>query len=138
MNLVLVRKGTQVIVPFILVVALGLLVRGHDAPGGGFVAGLMISAAWTLYRFAFGAEEVERILPVRAMTLAGTGLLIAAGSFLPGMLMGGAAGLGVWGAVDLGVLGKPKIGTPVVFDIGVCLIVVGTVVGILERGGRDE
>jgi NADH:ubiquinone oxidoreductase subunit 5 (subunit L)/multisubunit Na+/H+ antiporter MnhA subunit len=115
----------------ILMFSLYLLMRGHNYPGGGFIAGLLSAVALMLLSFARGLEQFHRILPFDPMRLAAVGLLLtAAVSFAPVFL--GAPFLKHWnGYVDLPGLGKTFVGTPLLFDIGVYLAVLGAVVKIL-------
>ena len=107
--------------PVLLLFALFLLLRGHNEPGGGFVAGLVAAAAFSLYSIAFGVQEARKALLARPMTLLGAGLLIALASGVPALFRGQPFLTASWfgGAVALG--------TPVLFDIGVFLVVAGVV-----------
>jgi multicomponent Na+:H+ antiporter subunit B len=107
--------------PLLLLFAVFLLIRGHNEPGGGFVGGLVAAAAFSLYGISYGVEHARRALLVRPMTLLGTGLLIALVSGMPSMLRGQPYLTAQW------ALGPVAIGTPVVFDIGVFLVVTGVV-----------
>src|SRR5690625_11745 len=73
---------SRVLFPVIAIVALFLLLRGHDLPGGGFAAGLTASIAIILQYMMGGTHWIEarlRVLPLRWM---GAGLLLAAGTGL--------------------------------------------------------
>ncbi|MGH7104575.1 MAG: monovalent cation/H+ antiporter subunit A [Acetobacteraceae bacterium] len=117
----------RLLFPVIGLVALFLLLRGHDLPGGGFVAGLTMAVAFLVQYMAGGARWVEarlRIHPVRWM---GAGLLLAAG-----------AGAGAWGfarpfltAYSLPLVGTIALPSVLVFDAGVFALVVGAVVLVL-------
>lgn len=115
----------------ILMFSLYLLLRGHNYPGGGFIAGLLSAVALILLSFARGLEQFHRILPFDPMRLASVGLLLTAVvSLAP--VFSGAPFLKHWnGYVDLPALGKTFLGTPLLFDIGVYLAVLGAVVKIL-------
>ena len=107
--------------PLLLLFALFLLMRGHNQPGGGFVGGLVAAAAFALYAIAFGVEQARRALLVNPLVLLGSGLLIAAASGLPAVIGGRSFLSAVW------VSWPAALGTPVVFDIGVFLVVTGVV-----------
>lgn len=109
-----------------MVLALYILLRGHNAPGGGFIGGLVASGAVVLIAFAFGARRAKRLLIIHPITLAGIGLALALVSGLPALLHGSAYLTHLWGDLptELGVL---KLGTTYVFDLGVFLVVVGAV-----------
>lgn len=108
------------------VIAVYILLRGHNAPGGGFIGGLVASGAVVLITFAFGARRAKRMLIVHPITLAGIGLALAILSGLPALLSGSAFLTHLWG--DLGTeLGVLKLGTTYIFDFGVFLVVIGAV-----------
>ena len=115
------RTAARLLMPLLLVFAVFLLLRGHNEPGGGFVGGLVASAAFALYAIAFGAQRARQALLVRPLTLLGAGLLIAVGSGLPAVLRGQPFLTASW------MSGPVALGTPVLFDIGVFLVVAGVV-----------
>ena len=115
------RTAARLLMPLLLVFAVFLLLRGHDEPGGGFVAGLVAAAAFALYALAFGVTRARHALLVRPMTLLGTGLLLALLSGVPAVLRGEPFLTAWWGP------GPVPFGTPVVFDVGVLLVVAGVV-----------
>ncbi len=115
------RTAARVLMPLLLLFAFFLLLRGHNQPGGGFVGGLVAAAAFALYSIAFGVESARRALLVEPLTLLGVGLLIALASGLPAVFEGRPFLSAVWS------LDPVAIGTPVVFDIGVFLVVTGVV-----------
>ncbi|MFC5387133.1 monovalent cation/H+ antiporter subunit A [Aquamicrobium segne] len=117
--------------PVIIMLAAYLFLRGHDLPGGGFVAGIALASAFILQYLAAGTRWVEerlRVLPVRWI---GLGLLIAA-----------ATGIGAWVLdypfltsharyIDLPLIGKIPAATALFFDFGVFALVVGATVLML-------
>jgi multicomponent Na+:H+ antiporter subunit A len=113
------RTAAGLLMPLLLLFSVFLLLRGHNEPGGGFVGGLVAAAAFALYAMAFGVGHARRMLRVRPMTLIGGGLLIALGSGFPAVLRGQPFLTAQW--PDLPV----ALGTPVLFDIGVFLVVAG-------------
>jgi multisubunit Na+/H+ antiporter MnhB subunit len=116
--------------PLLLLFALFLLFRGHNEPGGGFVGGLVVAAAFVLYLIAYGLPAARRALLVEPSTLLGAGLLVAIGSGVPAVALGLPFMTAVWTTIGLGsaVL---DVGTPLVFDIGVFLAVIGVVLTIV-------
>ena len=65
------RTAARVLMPLLLLFAAFLLLRGHNEPGGGFVAGLVAAAAFSLYAMAYGVERAHRALLVEPLTLLG-------------------------------------------------------------------
>lgn len=129
MSTPIVRSGTRLLAPLLLLFSLFLLVRGHNEPGGGFVGGLVAATAFALVLLTEGKPMAERLLRCDARSLIAGGLIVALGSGLPPMLAGRPFMTGLWLAAPLPVVGK--LGSPVIFDVGVYLVVLGIVVAIL-------
>jgi len=127
---VILRTATQYITPLLLLYSVFLLLRGHDEPGGGFVGGLMASAAFVLHAIAYGVASARRLFLIHPPVLIGAGLLLAAGSAALSLLAGKPFMTGTWGAVHLGDTAV-HLGTPVFFDIAVYLVVLGVTVVII-------
>ena len=133
LNTMILRETTRRLVPLILVFSVFLLLRGHEHPGGGFVGGLVASIAFSLYAFVFGPRAARGIMRADPRVVGAAGLAVAIASGFVGSMRDGAPFLtGQWGA-----LAGLKIGTPVIFDVGVYLVVVGVVLtfvlGLKER-----
>lgn len=135
----LLETGSRTIVPTLLVVSLYLLVVGHNTPGGGFVGGLLAGSGLLVVFLTGGREAVDELLPVRAGTLIGSGIGLAMATALGGLVFGGA--LLTSGKLDvaLGWFGTLEVGSALIFDVGVYLVVVGLVATVLVRlGDREE
>ena len=128
----------RLLLPMAVLVSLYLFLRGHNAPGGGFIAGLVLALALILQYVANGRAWVEQRLRTDFRVWIGAGLLIA-----------GAAGAGSWlfGAPFLTstyaywtapLLGALPLASAVVFDLGVYLTVVGATMLALVSIGRLE
>ncbi len=108
------------------VFALYLLLRGHNLPGGGFIGGLVSALSLIMLSLAYGVERAQHILRVDPIRLAALGLLLA---FLTALLpvLVGADFLKHynWKFTDVPVLGSLAVGTPLIFDIGIFLVVIG-------------
>ena len=133
MNTLIIRETTRMLASLILVFSVFVLIRGHDHPGGGFSGGLIASISFCLYVFAFDAQTVRRTLRVDPRYIAASGLVLAIGSSFVGLAVRGAPFL----SSEWVTFAGQKIGTPLVFDVGVYLVVIGTVMtivlGIKER-----
>jgi len=117
------------LLPLLLLFSVFLLIRGHNEPGGGFVGGLVAAAAFALYAIAEGVAKVRQTLRVDPRVLIGAGLLVALSSGLLSLLQGQPFMTGLWYKQAVPVLGK--LGTPVLFDTGVYLVVVGIILTII-------
>jgi multicomponent K+:H+ antiporter subunit A len=113
------------LLPLALTVSVYVFLRGHNAPGGGFVAGLITAAALVMYYMAHGFRTTASQLPLDYARLAGAGLLVA-----------GATGVGAWladkpfltgahGHPVVPLLGELPLASAALFDLGVYLTVVG-------------
>jgi multisubunit Na+/H+ antiporter MnhB subunit len=121
----------------VLVLSVYLLFAGHNQPGGGFVGGLVAGAAVGLRYIAGGIEAVRHASPVRAWTILGTGLLVAALAAAVPVALGGAVLESAKATWHLPVLGEVHATTAAVFDTGVYLVVVGLVLMVFEAFGDD-
>jgi multicomponent Na+:H+ antiporter subunit B len=130
MTSTILQTATRVLMPLLLLFAVFLLLRGHNQPGGGFVAGLVVASSFVLYSIAFGVDASRRALLVRPATLLGVGPLVALTSGLPGLISGQPFMTARWTELHLGSTAV-AIGTPLVFDVGVFLAVVGVVLTIV-------
>jgi len=116
--------------PLLLLYAVFLLWRGHNAPGGGFESGLVAAAAFVLYSLTAGVQASRRALRIEPSALLSLGLGIALLSGIPGVLSGGTFMTAVWGSLKIGDL-RVTLGTPLLFDVGVFLAVLGVVLTIV-------
>lgn len=130
MTSTILRTAARVLMPLLLLFAFFLLLRGHNQPGGGFVGGLVVAASFVLYSIAYGVDAARRALLVDPSTLLGAGLLTALASGLPGVFAGEPFMTAVWIEPDAASRSF-LVGTPLVFDIGVFLAVVGVVLTIV-------
>jgi multicomponent Na+:H+ antiporter subunit B len=127
--------ATTYLLPLLLLLSVYLLLHGHDFPGGGFVGGLVASAAFALYAISHGVEESRKLIRVDPQYLIGAGLLIALlGGCLP-LLLGKPFLTGLW--VTLEPVIEWKIGTPVLFDVGVYFAVIGATLTIIFSLAED-
>jgi len=109
-----------------------LLLRGHNEPGGGFIGGLVGAMALVLRNIA-DRDKAPRLFGIEPRSLVLAGLALAAASGLPGLLVRGDFLAAMWGPeFSLPPIGKIKLGTPLVFDIGVYALVMGMAL-ILHR-----
>lgn len=137
MNSLILQTATRLIHPLLIFFSVFLLLRGHNAPGGGFIGGLMAAAGFALHAIAYDVEAAQRSLRVEPQTLIGTGLLIALADGLFGLLRGQPFMTGAWRAVEVAGLGKLDIGTPFVFDVGVYCVVCGIALLIVFSLAED-
>jgi len=117
--------------PFVTVLALYLLMRGHDLPGGGFAAGVTMSIALILQYMAAGTRSVEARLRIKPLNWIGVGLLMAVATGLGALVFGYPFLTSFFRYLDVPLVGKVPIASALLFDLGVFLLVVGTTALIL-------
>jgi multicomponent Na+:H+ antiporter subunit B len=132
MNTLIFRTIAPLIASAMLLFSLVVLLRGHNDPGGGFIGGLLAASSAAIYAMARGVGEVRRLLRFNPVGFAGFGVLLAAFSGLLSAFAGAPFLTGLWLPANL-------FGVPGAFDIGVYLVVFGTVSAIalaLEDSGE--
>jgi multicomponent K+:H+ antiporter subunit A len=119
----------RIILPPALLFAAFLFARGHNLPGGGFVAGLMTAATVILQYVATGREGIYA--PIESRRLIGLGLLVAVMAGLGAMLAGQPFLSSAFGHLEVPLLGHLEASTAAIFDLGVFLVVTGVTLTIL-------
>ncbi len=117
---------TRLVFPAMLVVAVFLLLRGHDLPGGGFSAGMVVAIAIILQYMIGGTDWTEdRLAWIRPRLWMGVGLLVAAGTALASIAFGRPFLTTYFAYAELPLFGKLPTASALVFDIGIFALVVG-------------
>lgn len=133
---VILATASRYLLPLMLIFSFFLLLRGHNEPGGGFVGGLVAAAAYALYFIANGIAEAQKALRTEPIRLIAAGLLTALGSALPALLARKPFMTGLWWNTNLPVIGK--VGTPLLFDTGVFLLVLGIALKIIFALAEED
>ncbi|UXU75392.1 MULTISPECIES: monovalent cation/H+ antiporter subunit A [unclassified Paracoccus (in: a-proteobacteria)] len=127
---------TRLVLPFLLVIGIYIFLRGHNMPGGGFIAGLVVSVALVSQYMASGYEWAEQRQRINYHALIGAGVIAA-----------GVTGIGAWffdrpfltsafGYVKLPGIEKFELASAMGFDLGVFLCVLGAVMLALNSLAR--
>ena len=127
---------SRLLLPMALLVAAWLFLRGHNEPGGGFIAGLVAGVALILQYIATGSGDTDRRMGWNHVGLIGAGIMIAVLTGLGSWLLGYPFLTSSYGYVSLPVIGTFELATAMLFDLGVFLGVVGTLLLILSGIGR--
>lgn len=139
-NSVILNTVVSWVVYIVIIFALYLFWTGHNAPGGGFIAGLMTAAAITLLYVTFGSRFIQNTMRFDFKYLVGIGLSISLGCGLGGMLFGDPFLTHTFGHFSLGLWGDVELATATIFDLGVFFTVTGGCVTIItsisENGSR--
>ncbi|MGE0666166.1 MAG: monovalent cation/H+ antiporter subunit A [Sphingomonadales bacterium] len=112
--------------PFVAALALYLFLRGHDLPGGGFVAGLVMAVGFILQYMSQGARWVESRLSIRPVLWIGLGLFLSGATGIGAAVFGHPFLTSYSTYADIPLLGRIPLATALLFDLGVFLLVVGT------------
>ncbi len=129
MNSPLLTMVARILLPPALLFAAYLFFRGHNLPGGGFVAGLMTAATIILQYVATGRARVYA--PVEAQRLIGWGLALAAITGIGALMAGMPFLTSTFGHIEIPLLGHFEASTASLFDLGVFLVVAGVTLTIL-------
>ncbi|WP_102109471.1 Na+/H+ antiporter subunit B [Oceaniglobus roseus] len=132
MKSLILRVATRYLAALLLIFSLYLLLRGHNEPGGGFIGGLVGATAFVLHAIACGTAEARAALRVQPQTIAVTGLAVALVAGLVPAFSGDAFLTGEWLFLfaEDGGKGIP-LSTPLMFDTGVYLVVLGAILTLV-------
>jgi len=131
---------TKIVTPILMIFSLYLLFRGHQMPGGGFIAGLMTSAGLVLIYLAYGCERFDwrhRSQFFYNLFSAGLGLSFLTG--LSGLFVGGFFLKSGVTHVEMPLIHESwEFASAGIFDIGVYLVVCGVCVSIMTLLGEEK
>lgn len=127
---------TRLLLPLMLLVAVFIFLRGHNMPGGGFIAGLIAAVALVVQYLANGIEWTSERLKVDMHWSIAFGLLAATGTGLVAMAIGYPFLTSTFTYLNWPIVGKFEVASAIAFDLGVFLVVVGATVMSLVQLGR--
>jgi multicomponent Na+:H+ antiporter subunit B len=130
MNTVILRTAVPYLTTLLILSSFFLVLRGHNEPGGGFAGGLVAAAAFGLHVLVNGLRSTQQMLRIDPRYLLSTGLLLAVFSGAVSLVLGKPFMTGVWWS--------PHFGTPLFFDLGVYLVVVGVTLTIIFSMEESE
>jgi len=126
MNSIILSTGARLLTALFLVFSVYVLLRGHNAPGGGFIGGLIAACGFAIHVFSGGLAEARKALPTDPRNIAGMGLVAALIAGIMPVLTGAAPFGGVWGEF-MGL----ALSNILLFDIGVYLAVFGGILTLI-------
>ena len=126
----------QILLPLALLVSVYIFLRGHNQPGGGFIAGLITAVALILQYMARGHDWTRERLPISYPAVAVSGLIIAVATGLASWLFGYPFLTSAFGHFHIPLIGEIELASAMLFDLGVYLAVVGATLMILINLGR--
>lgn len=135
---IILEVVSRALYPFILLVSIWILLRGHDEPGGGFIGGLVAVSATSVLAVAHGSRHAMERLPLGPVTLAALCTLLSLFSGVPGLLVGLPYMTHFWVTLPLGFTDL-SLSTVLLFDVGVFGAVWGALGGLSAATiGIDE
>lgn len=137
-NTLILHTAALFLLPLQLIFSVFLLLRGHDEPGGGFIAGLVAAGGFVLYLFAHGVTATRRLLRSDPRDLLALGLLLGALACLPATLLGKPFLTSLWFSIPLAPDTELKLSTVLLFDTGVYFAVLGTMLTIVVSLAEAE
>jgi multicomponent K+:H+ antiporter subunit A len=129
---------TRVLLPLSLVVGIYILLRGHNMPGGGFIAGLIVAIALLMQYLASGYVWAHRRARMDAHGMIGGGVALAGVAGLASLLFGRPFLTSTFGYFHIPLFGEIELASAMAFDIGVFFAVVGTCILSLATLSRVE
>ena len=126
----ILKVANRLLVGLILVFSVYLLFRGHNEPGGGFSAALVAGTGFSLFVIAEGPFALRSALYFDPLSIAAVGLILALCSGLIAVVTGYPFLTGMWWVSDAAA-GVPVAGTPLLFDLGVYLVVLGAILTLV-------
>lgn len=129
----ILKTSIRLILPLSLLFAMYTALKGHNEPGGGFIAGLIASIAFCTYRMANGPRSLLQLLPVHPRVLILTGLTLALLTSVVPLFFGLPLLTSRVGVIDLPFGQSVHYATAMFFDTGVLLVVIGVSVGMILR-----
>ena len=131
MNSIILRVGTRYLSGILVLFSLYMLIRGHNEPGGGFIGGLIGSTGFVLYAIACSTSEARSALKFMPQNIAVAGLGISLLAGIAAALFGDPLFTGQWLFINPTEDSKGlPLSTVLVFDIGVYLVVFGSILSI--------
>ncbi len=134
----ILHRVTRVIIHILLIFSIFLLLKGHNEPGGGFIAGLMASVSIVLVYLTYDIETVKRFMPISYPAMIALGLFFATGMGLGGVVLGYPFLTQTFDYFQIPLVGEIELATALIFDIGVFLTVVGATLLIISSIGEGS
>ncbi|TXH97443.1 MAG: monovalent cation/H+ antiporter subunit A [Pseudomonas sp.] len=135
-NPLILMTLSRLVLPLALLISAFIFLRGHNLPGGGFIAGLITAVALCLQYIANGVAWMEQRIRLRYQTITGTGVLIATLTGLGSLLFDRPFLTSAFGHFELPWIGEIELATAILFDLGVYLTVIGATQMILVNIGK--
>jgi multicomponent K+:H+ antiporter subunit A len=128
----------RILLPLSLMVGVYILLRGHNMPGGGFIAGLIVAIAFLMQYMASGYVWAHRRARFDAHVMIGGGVLVAGATGIASLLFDRPFLTSTFGYFHLPIFGEVELASAMAFDIGVFFTVIGSCLLSLATLSRVE
>ncbi len=136
-NDVILHTVVKGVVFIVLTLGVYLFFAGHNEPGGGFIGGLVLGSGIVLLYITFDIETVHRGMPFDFKKVAALGVLLATGSAVSSIFLDVPFLTQTDAYVEFPLLGETHLTTVTIFEAGVALTVIGTLVTIILSISED-
>ncbi|MER1958736.1 MAG: Na(+)/H(+) antiporter subunit B [Solibacillus sp.] len=137
-NDVILKTVVRFVVFIVFTLGVYLFFAGHNAPGGGFIGGLVLGSGIVLLYITYDIETVHKGMPFDFKRVAALGVLLATGTAVASLFFDAPFLTQTDGYFDIPLLGEKHLSTVTIFEAGVALTVVGTLVTIILNISEDE
>ncbi len=134
----ILKTVVRMVVFIVLTFGMYLFFAGHNAPGGGFIGGLVLGSAIVLLYLTYDIETVHKGMPFDFKKVAALGVLLATGTAIGSLFFDAPFLTQTDGYFTIPILGEKHLSTVVLFEAGVALTVIGTLVTIILSISEDE
>jgi multicomponent K+:H+ antiporter subunit A len=124
-NPLMLTTAARLLLPFALMIAVYIFLRGHNQPGGGFIAGLIAAAALVMQYMGEGLERTLSRMRIDFARLLAAGILIAAGTGVASLVAGAPFLTSTHGHPHVPLIGEIPLASVIAFDLGVFMTVLG-------------
>lgn len=141
---VLLASISQSLLPLALLVSFYIFLRGHNLPGGGFIAGLVTAVAFILQYIAHGSDWIAKRITINYRKIISSGIAIALFTGVGSWWFGKPFMTTWFDYFDIPMIGEIELASALIFDIGVYITVVGSTLmilaslGQLTAGGKEK
>ena len=137
-NDVILKTVVRGVIFIVFTLGMYLFFAGHNAPGGGFIGGLVLGSGIVLMYLTYDIETVHKGMPFDFKKVAALGVLLATGSAIASIFVNVPFLTQTDGYFNIPLLGEKHLSTVTIFEAGVALTVVGTLVTIILNISEDE
>ncbi|MEG0471727.1 MAG: Na(+)/H(+) antiporter subunit B [Solibacillus sp.] len=137
-NDVILKTVVRMVVFIVFTLGMYLFFAGHNAPGGGFIGGLVLGSGIVLLYVTYDIETVHKSMPFDFKKVAALGVLLATGTAIGSLFFDAPFLTQTDGYFNIPILGEKHLSTVTLFEAGVALTVVGTLVTIILSISEDE